>query len=74
MSCSSDLVYDPCKHEKWDNVQRHMFYEFLKSYIAKKIKEHLPSLSLHIVEECLVDIIYSKIEANDLAVEYRMIR
>ena len=67
MSCSSDLVYDPCKHEKWDNVQHHMFYEFLKSYIAKKIKEHLPSLSLHIVEECLVDIIYSKIEDDDLA-------
>lgn len=67
MSCSSDLVYDPCKHEKWDNVQHHVFYEFLKSYIAKKIKEHLPSLSLHIVEECLVDIIYSKIEDDDLA-------
>lgn len=67
MNCSSNLVYDPCKPEEWGNVQHHMFYEFLKSYIAHKIKEHLPSLSLDIVEECLVDIICSKVEDDSLA-------
>lgn len=69
MNCSSDLVYDPCKPEEWGNAQHHMFYEFLKNYIAHKIKEHLPKLSLENIEECLSDIIYRKFEDDDFTVQ-----
>ena len=69
MNCSSNLVYDPCKPEEWGNVQHHMFYEFLKNYIAHKIKEHLPKLSLENIEECLSDIIYRKFEDDDFTIE-----